>query len=122
MKYVVKINGVTYEAEVEEVGGQAPVQAAPKAAKAPVQAAPKAAAAAPQGAAGGQTISAPMPGTVLKLNVKAGDSLKKGDVVIVLEAMKMENDITMPADGVIASVNVTQGASVNTGDVLVSFN
>ena len=90
MKYVVKINGVTYEAEVEEVGGQAPVQAAPVAAKAPVQAAPKAAAAAPQGAAGGQTISAPMPGTVLKLNVKAGDSLKKGDVVIVLEAMKME--------------------------------
>ena len=63
-----------------------------------------------------------MPGTVLKLNVKAGDSLKKGDVVIVLEAMKMENDITMPADGVIASVNVTQGASVNTGDVLISFN
>ena len=134
MKYVVKINGVTYEAEVEEVGGEANVSAssyvAPKAPVAPQvvpQAAPQAApqkvaAPAPSGAAGAQSVVAPMPGTILKLNVKAGDAVKQGDVVVVLEAMKMENDITMPADGVIASVNVTQGATVNTGDVIVSFN
>ena len=126
MKYIVKINGVTYEAEVEEVGGSsvaAPVCAVP-AAPAPVQApaAPAPAPAAPSGAAGTQTTTAPMPGTILKVNVKAGDAVKKGDVVVVLEAMKMENDITMPCDGVIASVNVNQGASVNTGDILVSYN
>ena len=127
MKYIVKINGVTYEAEVEEVGGSvatAPVSApaagqatvAPKAAPvaAPAPSAPK--------SAGMQTMNSPMPGTILKVNVKPGDSVKKGDVLLVLEAMKMENDITMPCDGVIASVNVNQGASVNTGDVLVSYN
>lgn len=133
MKYVVKINGVTYEAEVEEVGGSAvaapvavtPVaNVAPAAPVAPVAPAPVQAAApvASAGSAGAQTINAPMPGTILKVNVKAGDAVKQGDVVVVLEAMKMENDITMPCDGVIASVNVNQGASVNTGDVLVSYN
>ena len=133
MKYVVKINGVTYEAEVEEVGGsvatpsvsvapaqvQAPVAPVAPAAPAPAPVAPVAPAAS---ASGQQTMTAPMPGTILKVNVKAGDSVKQGDVVVVLEAMKMENDITMPCDGVIASVNVNQGASVNTGDVLVSYN
>lgn len=133
MKYVVKINGVTYEAEVEEVGGSAvaapvavtPVaNVAPAAPVAPVAPAPVQAAApvASAGSAGAQTINAPMPGNILKVNVKAGDAVKQGDVVVVLEAMKMENDITMPCDGVIASVNVNQGASVNTGDVLVSYN
>lgn len=136
MKYVVKINGVTYEAEVEEVGGSAvaaPVAVTPAAPVAPaapvVPVAPVAPApvqapapAASTGSAGAQTMNAPMPGTILKVNVKAGDAVKQGDVVVVLEAMKMENDITMPCDGVIASVNVHQGASVNTGDVLVSYN
>ena len=63
-----------------------------------------------------------MPGSIVKVNVKPGDALKKGDVILVLEAMKMENDITAPSDCTIASVNVNQGASVSTGDVLVTFN
>ena len=74
------------------------------------------------GSAGGVKLEAPMPGTVLKINVKVGDSVKKGDTVLILEAMKMENEIAAPADGVIASVNVAQGASVNTGDVLATLN
>ncbi len=63
-----------------------------------------------------------MPGTIIKINVKAGDSVKKGDVLCVLEAMKMENDIMAPADGVVATVNVAQGASVATDEVLVTLN
>ena len=63
-----------------------------------------------------------MPGTIVKINVKAGDAVKKGDVFLVLEAMKMENDITSPADCTIASVNVSQGASVSTGDILITYN
>jgi biotin carboxyl carrier protein len=63
-----------------------------------------------------------MPGNIIKVNVKAGDSVKKGDVLCILEAMKMENEVCAPADGVVASVNVAQGASVQTDDVLVSLN
>ena len=63
-----------------------------------------------------------MPGTILQVNVTNGQAVKKGDVICVLEAMKMENDIPAPCDGVIASVNVTKGASVNAGDVLASIN
>jgi len=67
-------------------------------------------------------MTAPMPGTIVKINVKAGDPVKKGDVFLVLEAMKMENDITAPEDCTVASVNVSQGASVSTGDLLVTYN
>ena len=63
-----------------------------------------------------------MPGNIIKVNVKVGAAVKKGDVLVVLEAMKMENDIPAPCDGVIASVNVQKGASVNAGDVLASIN
>ena len=63
-----------------------------------------------------------MPGTLIKVNVKAGDSVKKGDVLCILEAMKMENEVCAPSDGVVASVNVAQGASVQTDDVIVSLN
>ena len=119
-KYNIKVNGVSYEVEVEEIGasGAAPTQqpAILKAA-APAPKAPAASA-----AAGAKTIKAPMPGTVLKLNAKSGAAVKKGDVLLVLEAMKMENDITAPEDGTVASVNVAQGASVNSGDVLLSYN
>ena len=127
-KFNVTVNGVVYEVEVEEVGGvatSAPV-AAPVAAPAPAAApvAPKAAApAAPKAPAkaGSVTIKAPMPGTILKINVKVGDAVKKGDVVCVLEAMKMENEIFAPADGTVASVNVAQGASVNSDEVVVTL-
>ena len=63
-----------------------------------------------------------MPGTINAVKVANGQSVKKGDVLVILEAMKMENEIMAPRDGVVASVNVTKGASVNTGDVLVSLN
>ena len=125
--YNITVNGVTYVVDVEEVGGvasapaAAPVQAAPAPTAAP--AAPKAAPkAAPAGKAGATAIKAPMPGNIMKVNVKVGDSVKKGDVLVVLEAMKMENDVCAPADGVVASVEVTQGATVETDAVLVTLN
>jgi biotin carboxyl carrier protein len=126
--YNITVNGVTYTVEVEEVGAGAAVAApaaAPVAAPAPAAApAPKAAPAAPKasGAAGAVSVKAPMPGNIMKVNCKAGASVKKGDVLIVLEAMKMENDICAPQDGVVASVEVAQGATVETDAVLVTLN
>ena len=121
--YRVTVNGVAYDVVVEELNGSvaapAPVAtpvAAPKAAPAPA-AAPKA-----SGNAGATAVKAPMPGTLIKVNVKVGDAVKKGDVLCVLEAMKMENDIMAPADGVVASVEAAQGASVATDAVLVTLN
>ena len=120
-KYLVKVNGNQYEVEVEEVGGSAPVAAAAApSAPAPSAPAPAPRAAAPA-AAGASSVTAPMPGTILKVNVNVGDSVKKGQVLCVLEAMKMENEIVASVDGVVTSVNVTKGTSVNAGDVLVSF-
>ena len=122
-KYNIKVNGVSYEVEVEEVGTQS--QSSMTAAE-PVKAAAPSAAPAPQpvasGSAGSNSIKAPMPGTIVKINCKAGDSVKQGDVLVVLEAMKMENDITAPADCVISSIAVNSGATVATGDVLVTYN
>ena len=122
-KYNVTVNGVLYEVVVEEVDAAnvaAPVAIAAPAAPKAAPAAPKAAA--PAAAAGSVVVKAPMPGNIIKVNVKAGDSVKKGDVLCILEAMKMENEVCAPADGVVASVNVAQGASVQTDDVLVSLN
>ncbi len=124
-KYNITVNGSTYEVEVEEVGGvsapapvarpaAAPAQA-PKAAPAPKPAA-KPAAPAP---AGGSSITSPMPGTIWEIKVNVGDEVKNGDVLLVLEAMKMENEIMAPADGKVVSINTTKGASVNAGDVLI---
>ena len=73
-------------------------------------------------AGGAVKVTSPMPGTILNVKVSVGQSVKKGDVICVLEAMKMENDIPAPQDGVIASINVQKGASVNAGDVLASLN
>lgn len=134
--YRVTVNGVAYDVVVEEIAaGAAPVVTpapvyvpapAPAAAPAPAPvAAPASApapAAAPAGKAGANAIKAPMPGTIVKVNVKVGDAVKKGDVLCVLEAMKMENDIMAPADGVVASVETSQGASVATDAVLVTLN
>ena len=104
-KYRVTVNGTVYEVELEELTGSVPVSApaAPAAAPAP------AASAAP---AAGEQICAPMPGNILAVNVTAGQTVKKGDVLMVLEAMKMENEIMCPRDGVVASVNTSKGASV----------
>ena len=125
-KFNVTVNGTVYEVEVEEVAAGAPsapvaAPAAPKAAPVAAPAAPKAAPAA-AGAAGAVAIKAPMPGTILDVKVSVGASVKKGDIVAILEAMKMENEIFAPQDGVVASVNVSKGASVNADDLLVSLN
>ena len=117
----VTVNGQTYEVSVEEVtGGAAPARAAAPAAP---KAAPKAATkAAPKAVAGaGTPIKAPMPGTILDVKVKVGDTVKNGQTVYVLEAMKMENEIPATKDGKITSVLASKGASVNTGDVLVTI-
>ena len=107
-KYRVTVNGTVYEVELEELTGSAPVSApaAPAAVPAP------AASAAP---AAGEQICAPMPGNILAVNVTAGQAVKKGDVLMVLEAMKMENEIMCPWDGVVASVNTSKGATVESG-------
>ena len=125
-KFNVTVNGIVYEVEVEEVAAGAPsapvaAPAAPKAAPVAAPAAPKAAPAV-AGAAGAVAIKAPMPGTILDVKVSVGASVKKGDIVAILEAMKMENEIFAPQDGVVASVNVSKGASVNADDLLVSLN
>ena len=125
-KFNITVNGVAYEVEVEEVAaGEAstPVAAAPKAA--PKAAAPAAKpAAAPKAApvANGTKVNAPMPGTILDVKVAQGQAVKKGDVLLILEAMKMENEILAPQDGTVAQVAVSKGASVNSGDALVVLN
>ncbi|MFA5637533.1 MAG: biotin/lipoyl-containing protein [Anaerovoracaceae bacterium] len=123
-KYNIVVNGTTYQVEVEEVGGvpSAP-KAAPAPAPAPVAAAPAPAPAAPAApvAAGDKAIVSPMPGTVLDVRVSAGQAVKAGDILLILEAMKMENEILAPHDGTIDTVSVTKGASVNSGDPLVSY-
>ena len=120
MKYYnITVNGVAYSVSVEETAaGAAPVAAAPAAPVAP-KAAP---AAAPKAAAGAVTVKAPMPGNILDVKVAAGASVKAGDVLVILEAMKMENEIVAPQDGTVASINVNKGDTVNSGDVLVSMN
>lgn len=132
MKYIVTINDKNYEVEVEK--GQATilkttqatapvvqpqaVSAAPAVTAAPV--APTQAAAF-SGSISGEAIKAPMPGTILSIKVSPGTSVKKGDTLVILEAMKMENEISAPRDGVVSEVIVTTGASVSTGDVLLAI-
>ncbi|MCH5184668.1 MAG: biotin/lipoyl-binding protein [Oscillospiraceae bacterium] len=123
-KFNITVNGKSYEVDVEEIGGStaaytpAPA-AAPKAAPAP--AAPKAAPAPAAPVAGATNVTAPMPGTVVSVKVKVGDTVKEGDLVCILEAMKMENEIFANGSGKVVSVSATAGASVNSGDVLVSI-
>jgi glutaconyl-CoA/methylmalonyl-CoA decarboxylase subunit gamma len=133
-KYNISVNGNTYEVEVEEVGASVssnesrPSQVntqvkrsepspkpQPKKQEKPKASTPKAV---PQGA---ETVSAPMPGSVLDIKVSEGDSVSEGDVLLILEAMKMENEIVAPRSGKVAAVNTSKGASVNSGDALISL-
>ena len=111
--YKVTVNGTAYEITLEAIDA-----ADVKTTAAPAPAAPAPAAAPVAAPAGGETVSSPMPGTILSVNVQNGAAVKKGDVLMVLEAMKMENEIMCPCDGTVASVNVTKGATVETGAVL----
>lgn len=130
MKYKITLNNRVYEVEVEagkamllnEYEAVAPAVAAPAAAPVAAPAAveaPAAAPAAPVVVGAGESVTAPMPGSIIKVNVTQGQAVKAGDVLCVLEAMKMENDIAAPKDGTITQVVVSKGASVSTGDPLV---
>lgn len=112
-KYNVTVNGTSYEITLEVVDEKDVKATAPAAAKAAPAPAP-----APAKSANGETVTSPMPGNILSVNVQNGASVKKGDVLMVLEAMKMENEIMSPCDGTVVSVNVQSGASVETGAVL----
>ena len=122
-KYNIKVNGKSYEVEVDEIGGtnSTPVSAPvitkvdapvskPKVVDTPVVSAPVSGA-----------INAPMPGTVLDIKVKEGQSVKAGDILIILEAMKMENEIVAPSDGVVNKIHTDKGATVSTGDPIISL-
>ena len=123
-KFNINVNGKAYQVEVEEVGGSTafvpqsasvPVgepQTAPTPTPAPVAVAP----------ADATIISAPMPGTILNINVAVGDSIKAGDTLLILEAMKMENEILSPKAGTIATIQAVKGSSVNAGDILISIS
>ena len=118
-KYVITVNGAKYEVVVEEADINAKFTKAetPKAAPAAPAAAPKAAA--PKAASAGATaVNAPLPGNILKVKATQGSAVKKGDLLCVLEAMKMENEILAPADGTVTAVYAKEGTSVNAGDVL----
>jgi len=118
-KFVISVNGNSYDVEVEEVkdgvSAARPVQVSPvkEAAAAPVTTASV------TPATGSVTVAAPMPGTIVSVAVKAGDSVKKGDVLCILEAMKMENEISAPVGGVISSVSVKKGDAVESGNLLL---
>ncbi len=124
MKYIVTLNGNDYEVEVNELAEAIVTNVAPTAAPAPVAApvAAPAAAAAPAPAAApagtGTAVVSPMPGTILSVNVTAGQAVKSGDVLFVLEAMKMENEIVAPCDGTVTSLVTSKGSTVATDDVL----
>ncbi len=126
--YTITVNGTAYNVTVEEGTSSAPVAAVPTpvpaAAPAP-QAAPAPKAPAPQAASaatGSVTVDAPMPGNILDIKVANGAAVKSGDVLVILEAMKMENEIVAPQDGTVASINVNKGDTVEAGQTLVSLN
>ncbi len=119
-KYRVNVNGTVYEVTLEVMDGAAPASVPTTAAPAPASAAPAPAPAPAPAAvpAGGEKVTAPMPGTILSVNVQNGASVKKGDVLMILEAMKMENEIMSPCDGTVLSVNTSKGSAVESGTLL----
>lgn len=112
-KFHITVNGTAYEVDVEEIGAAAPV-AAPAAdpAAAPVAAAP----------VGGTTITCPMPGTIIDIKVAVGDTVAEGQVLVIFEAMKMENEIVAPCAGTVAGIHTNKGDAVDSGAVLISLN
>ncbi len=132
-KFLIKVNGNQYEVEVEEIREGVPsvpfsgdaaqpsqvTSAPPSQIQTAVPVEKKAVANGPVGAT---KITSPMPGTILKVVANAGETVKKGQVLVILEAMKMENEIVAPSEGIVASINVLKGASVNAGDLLASLN
>ena len=118
--YTITVNGNVYDVTVEEGASTGAPVAAKKAAPAAPKAAPKAAA--PAGAAGGVVVSAPMPGKILGVKASAVQAVKRGDVLVILEAMKMENEIVAPQDGTVATINVANGDSVEAGATIATLN
>ena len=122
--YRITVNGTSYDVSVEELAGgvapvAAPVAAAPVAAPA---AAPAPAPAAKSAGAGSIKVASPMPGKILDVKAHVGDAVKKGQVILILEAMKMENEVVAPEDGTVASIDVASGATVEAGDTLATLN
>ncbi len=118
-RFNITVNGKAYDVAVEEIDASAaPVQTS---APAPKAAAPVQQNTTPVVAASGEKVTAPMPGTILDIKVNVGDSVSKGQVLMILEAMKMENDIVAPCDGKITSVTASKGATVNSGDALATI-
>ncbi len=122
--YRITVNGTSYDVSVEELAGgvapvAAPVAAAPVAAPAP---APAPAPAAKSAGAGSIKVASPMPGKILDVKANVGDAVKKGQVILILEAMKMENEVVAPEDGTVASIDVASGATVEAGDTLATLN
>ena len=117
-KYRVNVNGTVYEVALEVMDGPAPAPAAPAPAASAPAPAPAPAAAPASVPAGGEKITAPMPGTILSVNVQNGAAVKKGDILFILEAMKMENEIMSPCDGTVLSVNTSKGSAVESGTLL----
>ena len=124
--YRITVNGTSYDVSVEELAGgvapvAAPVAAAPVAAPAPA-ASPAPAPAAKSAGAGAIKVASPMPGKILDVKANVGDAVKKGQVILILEAMKMENEVVAPEDGTVASIDVASGATVEAGDTLATLN
>ena len=120
--YTITVNGNVYDVTVEENGAVSAPAAAPKAAPKAATAAKAAPKAAPAGAQGAVTVSAPMPGKILGVKASVGQAVKKGEVLLILEAMKMENEIVAPEDGTVASINVAVGDSVEAGATIATLN
>ena len=128
--YTITVNGTVYDVTVEEKGGIGQASSAAPVQAAPVQTAPAQAASAPapaqkpaaSGNAGSIEVSAPMPGKILSVKASVGQSVKKGEVILLLEAMKMENEVVAPQDGTVASINVNAGDMVESGDVLATMD
>lgn len=109
--YKVNVNGTQYMVEIELIDKAQASAPAPSVAPTPAAA-----------SAGGETVNSPMPGTILDVKVKVGDKVEEGQLLMILEAMKMENEIMAPVSGTVASVNVSAGSAVSSGDVLCSIN